>query len=320
MALTANDFAPGAGADKVPALGCAPVADLLPGDVVTMTWADIPPPNTGNWVGLYAAGGNDSDFLAEKPIDTPPAPAPNTANFVLPENLLPGNYELRLFTRKVGGARLVTGPALLVKDAGNTGSGGISVVSATSFGPSGVVTLQIQNSLSAPSSPGHTIALWCIETGADVATIHSTATFGRVDFTLPADLAPNLHYMFLYRRLDTTEVWGATPAWLWNVVSPQGSLSRVWDFLRANGSRQDVTWSTTVGRAKNLIAIRPRGAPDVTVDAQYLPPGATSGTAYFTIDGKYTVGTQYEFWLYDAAPPEGTGQPIFRGGLFSIIA
>lgn len=77
---------------------------IAAGNSVTATWSDIPAPTTTDWIGLYAPGVADGSYLAwlypnsgtQVPGTT--AAAGGACSFQIPPSVVPGPYELRLFT------------------------------------------------------------------------------------------------------------------------------------------------------------------------------------------------------------------------------
>jgi PKD repeat protein len=87
------------------------------GSTVTATWSGIASPTPMDWIGLYAAGGPDTAFLAWTYLSCSKATTAvrpsGSCPFVLPNPLASGAYELRLFANN-GFSRLATSEPLTV--------------------------------------------------------------------------------------------------------------------------------------------------------------------------------------------------------------
>jgi hypothetical protein len=75
-----------------PTLATSPIA-ISSGATLTATWKGITSPSVNNWIGLYAAGVPDANFLSQ--AFTNGQAAGSTS--IMPGSLTPGTYELRLF-------------------------------------------------------------------------------------------------------------------------------------------------------------------------------------------------------------------------------
>jgi hypothetical protein len=75
-----------------PTLTTSPIA-ISNGATLTATWSGITSPSVNNWIGLYAAGAPDANFLSQLFTNGQAA----GSNSIMPGALTPGAYELRLF-------------------------------------------------------------------------------------------------------------------------------------------------------------------------------------------------------------------------------
>jgi hypothetical protein len=63
------------------------------------TWADIPSPTTQDWIGLFAPGTSNNDYLGSPRFTGSTTPSGSTS-LLIPLEATDGNYELRLFSNK----------------------------------------------------------------------------------------------------------------------------------------------------------------------------------------------------------------------------
>jgi hypothetical protein len=74
----------------------APAGTFAAGETVTVRWNGIRQPTARDWIGLYRRGAtNETAFLKWTYTN---GRSRGARRFTLPENLLPGRYELRLFS------------------------------------------------------------------------------------------------------------------------------------------------------------------------------------------------------------------------------
>jgi hypothetical protein len=78
--------------------------DVVPvGGAVTATWSGIARPTSTDWIGLYVPGTPNSDFIDWIYVSCSKTPGSRQANgscpFVVPVNVNPGDYELRLLAK-----------------------------------------------------------------------------------------------------------------------------------------------------------------------------------------------------------------------------
>jgi hypothetical protein len=107
-------------------------AVTAPGRTVTASWSEIDAPSTTDWLGLYAPGTVDADFLSWIYVSCSQIPgaarASGTCSYVLPQSLVSGNYELRLYAND-GYTRIAT--ATLAIKAAPAAPSKFSVVSVS---------------------------------------------------------------------------------------------------------------------------------------------------------------------------------------------
>jgi hypothetical protein len=92
-------------------------ATITPGGTVTATWSGIEVPTPRDWIGLYVPGAPDTDFEPTSWMYVSCSQNPGTAGkqsgtcpLVLPSNLVPGAYELRLFANDAFTRLATSGP------------------------------------------------------------------------------------------------------------------------------------------------------------------------------------------------------------------
>ena len=126
-----------------PTLAASPVA-TAPGGTLTVAWRNIAAPTATDWVGVYAAGTADASYLTRFYTN---GRASDRTLFLLPTDLVPGSYELRLFANDTmtrlataNAFSVATGPSLtgspVAVAAGGTLSinwAGIAVPTATDW-------------------------------------------------------------------------------------------------------------------------------------------------------------------------------------------
>jgi hypothetical protein len=66
-----------------------------PGQTVTATWSDIGRPSNTDWLGLYASGSQDNTPVVRMYTN---GSANGSITFLIPSSVMPGRYELRLFS------------------------------------------------------------------------------------------------------------------------------------------------------------------------------------------------------------------------------
>jgi hypothetical protein len=68
---------------------------IEPGQTVTATWNDIGRPSSTDWLGLYASGSQDNTPVTRMYTN---GSANGSTTFLIPSSVMPGRYELRLFS------------------------------------------------------------------------------------------------------------------------------------------------------------------------------------------------------------------------------
>ncbi len=95
---------------------------VVPCDTVTVSWSGIPAPTSTDWIGLYQEGTDDFsliDWIYVGCTQMPGDPqAGGSCLFIIPADLMPGSYELRLFSND-GFTRLaVSNPFIVTESIG----------------------------------------------------------------------------------------------------------------------------------------------------------------------------------------------------------
>jgi subtilisin len=193
------------------------------GGSLTATWNGIATPTATDWIGLYRPNAADTEFIDWIYVSCSQAPNSAQANgscpFVLPDNLAPGTYELRLLAND-GFSVLAVSNSFTV--TGN-GGGPTLTVSPTSI-PAGSALAATWNGIAAPS-PTDWLGLFSPST-ADTAFIDwvyvscsqtpgSPRASGSCPFIVPAFLASGNYELRLlandgFTRLATSDAFTVT--------------------------------------------------------------------------------------------------------------
>jgi len=299
---------PDCGSSGGPSLSASP-ASLSAGGTVTATWAGIPAPSSTDWIALYPAGGvSYIDWNYVSCSKTPGNPlASGSCPFVLPGNLAPGTYQLRLFANNTY-TLLATSNNFTVTSGGG-GGGTALTASPTSVSPGGTLTAAWMG-IPGPSSTdwialyqsgGVTYIDWnyvsCSKTpGNPLAS-------GSCPFVLPGNLAPGTYHLRLfanntYTLLATSNDFtvtsgggggGPTLTASPTSVSAGGTLTATWMGIPAPSSTD---W----------IALYPAGGVSY-IDWNYVSCSKTpgnplaSGSCAFVLPGNLASGT-YQLRLF----------------------
>ena len=171
-------------------LGVSPAAVPLGGSV-TATWGAIPAPTAADWIGLYAPGAGDSNYLAWRYTT---GTAGGSVPFSIPSSIATGNYELRLYANG-GYTRLATSSYFSVTPVNIQLS-----VAPTAVPPGGSVDAQWSGipaptafdwvGLYVPGTNNYAQLGWRYTTGA---------ASGSVPFAIPAGAAPGTYELRLLK-------------------------------------------------------------------------------------------------------------------------
>jgi hypothetical protein len=103
-----------------PALAASPLT-LAPNATLTATWNGIASPTERDWVGLYAPGADNKTRIIWNYVSCSKTPgaslAAGTCPFTIPNDLVPGEYELRLYADDSFAALLATSGHVTVTQA-----------------------------------------------------------------------------------------------------------------------------------------------------------------------------------------------------------
>jgi subtilisin len=121
---TSNTFTV-TGGDGEPTLTVSPTS-ILAGGTLTVTWGGITMPTPTDWIGLFAPGAADTEFIDWIYVSCSKTPGnpqvSGSCSFVVPVSLAPENYELRLFAND-GFTRLATSNTFTITSGPAVASG-----------------------------------------------------------------------------------------------------------------------------------------------------------------------------------------------------
>jgi hypothetical protein len=251
------------------------------GQMLDAMWFGTSAPTSQVRLRLYGADGRARNWA-----DDYEGAAGGNEPFVLPGNLTPGRYELRLFARSGGALLAISNP--FVVEAGIPSL----TASPVSRPPGGMISAAWVG-INLPS-PGDWIGLYRAGAG-DARAIVWEATdggvFGTVPLSLPPDLAPGYYELRLFGSggrslLAVSNYFLVTPDVATLTVSPV--------FVRAGGSLE-ASWNDTAAPTSR-VRLRLHGADRRARNVIVNLEGAMSGTARFPLPRNLTPGV-YELWL-----------------------
>ena len=287
-----------------------PVVDIIAipatvslGGTVTATWSGIASPTSTDWIGLYLPGTAETAFIdwiyVSCSNSAGAARAQGSCPFALPGKLLPGTYELRLFTND-GFIRLATSNNFTVKSAA-------TLTASPSFVPIGGTLMATWSGIASPSS---TDWIGIYKHGADNTaylgwiyvscsqTPGSPKASGSCSFTMPGSLSPGDYELRLlandgFAVLATSSGFNISGALL--TASPSSIPA---------GGTVTATWSgLSSADSKDWIGIYQPGASNTaylgwiyTSCSQTPGTARLSGSCPFTVPGSLSPGT-YELRL-----------------------
>jgi hypothetical protein len=184
------------------------------GGTLTATWSGIATPTATDWIGLFAPNNADTEFIEWIYVSCSLAPnsaqADGSCPFVLPANLAPGSYELRLLAND-GFTRLATSNAFTVT------ADGVSLTASPTTIPAGGAVIATWSGIALPTT---TDWLGLYEPGTeDTAFLAWRYTDGQASgtlpFELPGALTPGTYELRLlandgFLRLATSNPFTAT--------------------------------------------------------------------------------------------------------------
>jgi len=206
--------------------------------------------------------------------------------FVLPENLTPGVYELRLFAR-------ADGALLAISNRFSVEAGIPSLTASPVSRPPGTLLSATWVGIPIPS-PGDRIGLFRAGGGGQPALEWQSTNegvFGTVLLGIPADLAPGYYELQLFGN-NGQSLLAVSNQFLVTSDVPLLTVTPV--FLRAGGSLA-VAWTGT-SASTSRVELRLYGADRRSRHWTDRGNGATSGGAAFPLPPHLAPGV-YELWL-----------------------
>ncbi len=184
------------GAAASTSLGVSPPA-APPGVVVTATWSGIPSASATDWVGLFAPGAPNEDYLAWVYVSgsqSAATPRPSgSCVFVIP-NVAPGPYEMRLLTNDgythIATSNLITieGTATVTVNPARVQAGGTVTVTWSGI-PSPSATDWL--GLYTPGSSNAAYIVWSYVSGSTIPG--SPRPSGSSGLVIPAEVTPGTY-------------------------------------------------------------------------------------------------------------------------------
>jgi hypothetical protein len=255
---------------------------LVAGGTVTVSWSGIATPTATDWISLVPAGAADAAYIAYWFTTGTTA---GSRVVTLPEAIVSGTYELRLFAQNtlrrlaVGSPLTISGPALTAGPASLTAGAtvtatwsGIAVPTSTdwiAFVPTG--------------SPDAAYVAWGYTGGT---------SSGSRGLSLPPTVSPGTYELRLFahnslQRLAVSNTVTVLPTIL---TAGPGSVPI--------GGTLTATWSGIGGpTATDWVVLTPTGAADTTYVAWGYTGGSSSGSRSLTVPSTVAPGT-YELRLF----------------------
>ena len=178
-------------------------ATVPAGGTITATWSGIASPTSTDWIGLYLPEAANSSFIDWIYVSCSKSAGASSAAgscaFVLPNNLAPGMYALRLFTNN--------GFTLLATSNSFTVTGSLSLTVSPTTVPAGGTVNATWNKIASPTSTdwiglylpeaaNSSFIDWIYVSCSNSAGASSTA--GSCAFVLPNNLAPGMYALRLF--------------------------------------------------------------------------------------------------------------------------
>src|SRR5579883_2307262 len=264
----------------IASLAAAP-ATVDAGQIEIASWSNVPNPQAGDWIGLYASGAADTD--REYGYILTGGTASGTAGYQLPSTLAAGTYELRLFAN-YSWTRLAVSNSFTVPTLS---------ASPLSMGPGGIETAT-WSGISNPQA-GDWIGLYAAGAPDSPQTYGYILTGGTASGTagyqLPSTLPPGTYELRLF----------ANSSWLRLAVSNAFTVPSLSASPTGNvpGAVETATWSGISNpQAGDWIGLYATGAADTDREYGYILTGGTaSGSAGYQLPLNLAGGT-YELRLF----------------------
>ena len=256
----------------------------FPAGTITATWANVASPTAYDWIGLYAMGAANANYLASRYTT---GAAGGSGVMTVPSYIAPGSYELRLFangsfTRLATGTLTVAAAPAMLEVGPTSASSGSPIL----IGWNGI------------PSPNATDWLGLYPAGAPhsgyVGSRYTTGTgSGRATLVVPPMLAPGAYELRLFANssfnmlaLAAFTVVASSPT----VVAEPGATTAGSTFL--------ITWSgITSPSGTDWLALYPAGGANSAYMTSRYTTGTASGRATMVIPYLATPG-QYELRLF----------------------
>jgi len=258
---------------------------VAPGGTVTITWSGIPAPTGSDWISLNAVNSADAYYISYT-YGNPQATAAGSITFTLPASLLPGLYDMRLFSNnsmnRLALSNVITvtapGPTLAVTPV--TISNGATLTATWN----GIASPSVNNwiGIYAAGAPDANFLSQTFTSGVAAGTtsmVLSGLPAGTYELRLFADSA--------FTRLAVSNSFTVIPG-----ATLQASPSTI-----AAGGTLTVTWQgIATPMAGDWIALAPLGSAD-SVYASYQYTGGTASGSQ-TLNVPLNASGSYEVRLF----------------------
>jgi hypothetical protein len=265
-----------------PTVSASP-AVVTPTGSLTVAWTGIATPTATDWVGAYAVGTADTNYVAR--VNTTGQSSGNTA-LTLP-GVAGGSYELRLFANNTftrlavsNGFTVAAGPTL---SASPTTVNQGSSVTATWAGI-GAPTATDWVAIVPVNSPDSSSVAFAYTNGVAA---------GSVSIYIPISVAAGTYELRLYSGNSQAQLAVSNSFTVTGSTSVSASPSSI-----ARGGTLSVTWAgIPVPTATDWVALAAVGAGDINYVAYVYTSGAAAGSLNIQVPAGATPG-QYEVRVY----------------------
>jgi hypothetical protein len=308
---TSNAFGVATGGGGGATLTVSPTT-VAAGEAVTATWSGIASPTATDWIGLYAPGTADSEFLAWIYVSCSQVPgaarAAGSCSFPIPRSLAPGVYELHLLGNN-GTVRLATsngftvtsptgGPTLTVTPTSVAAGGSVTATWTGIESPTGRDWI----GLYAPGAANSAYLAWLYVSCSQVAGVARAS--GSCSFPIPGSLAAGTYELRLFANDRFTRLATSNPLTVTGGGGGGPTLT-VSPTTVAAGASITATWSGIASpTARDWIGLYAPGTANSAYRAwlyvscsQVAGAARASGSCSFPIPGSLAAGT-YELRLF----------------------
>jgi subtilisin family serine protease len=269
------------------ALSIAPTS-VAAGQTITAAWSGIASPTTKDWIGLYAAGAGDKSYIKYQYTN---GTASGSMSYLIPGNLGPGTYELRLFSNNTY-TRIATSIPLTLAAPSQ------ALLSATPESVAAGATVTAAWSQIASPTTKDWIGLYAAG-AADKSYVkyqytNGTAS-GSLSYLIPANLSAGTYELRLFSNGGYTRIATSNPL---TVTAANPVLLSATPQSVAAGTVVTAAWSGIASPfAKDWIGLYVPGAGDKSYVKYQYTNGTASGSMSFTIPASVAAGT-YELRLF----------------------